>query len=181
MPQFIPLKELRDRVWPLAVEQNIATDMTAVSLPILDISNKKPCAKFMLYYAVPSASKSPRPSQITRPYAVFTLDLISGELLNVENLLPEGEPKPLIGSGVKADIFNLPVDDRRKLQNLFFSRCDEAAQVYVDKKVSPHQADRLRDLMELFESLSEPPLAQDYEKHGKAFYSWLRENAKRIA
>jgi hypothetical protein len=180
MPNFIPLKELRERIWPLAVAKNIATDMTAVSLPIPDFSSgdgEHPYqVVFLLYYAVPSDAKVRKPNQITRPYALLVLDLVSGELVRTESL--GSGSNPLVGPGVDQDVFDLPADDRRNLQNLFFARCDEAVQIHAAKKVSPGQADRLKDLLNLFGNLMEPPLAQDYETYGKPFLSWLKENAK---
>lgn len=178
MSKFISLKELRDRVWPLAAEKKVATDMTAVSLPILDYSKNMPCVKFMVYYAVPSSSPSPQPSQISRPYALFTLDLITGKLLNYEELLPDDAPKPLIGDGVSAEVLKLPKEERRNLQFFFFSRCDEIAKIFGSKELTIEQVHYIKDLLDLYETLSEPPLVQDYEVHGKAFFSWLRANVK---
>lgn len=182
MQKFIPLKELRDRVWPLAVTRNLATDMTGISLPILDFSNEisgaAPNALFMLYYAVPTESNTRKPNQITRPYALMALDLIEGKLTRVEPLRSGETSIPLIGQGVDQSVFDLSNDDRRNLQNLFFARCDETAQIYADQKASPVNKGHLTDLLDLYQNLMEPPLVQDYETYGKPFFSWLRENAK---
>lgn len=182
MSNFISLKELRERVWPLAMTKNLATDMTGVSLPILDFSgmnDKHPYQTlFMLYFAVPSTPKIHEPSQVSRPYALLVLDIVSGELVKIQTLHESDAPNPLIGYGVGQEVYGLPDDDRRKLQNLFFTRLDEVAQIYATNTVSPEQADHLKDLLDLFENLSEPPLVQDYETFGAAFFSWLREKAK---
>lgn len=179
MPEFHALKELYDRVWPLAVTKNLATDMTGVSLPILDFQHKDTShpyqVLFMLYYAVPNASDVNAAYKITRPYAWVALDLQSGELVKIYALRLETEPNPLVGPGAAKQVLDLPANDRRNLQDLFFSRCDEAARVYASGNVSPAQVEHLADLLSLFESLSEPPLRSDYEEFGKAFFAWLRE------
>jgi len=181
MPEFLLIQEVRDRVWPLAVTKNLATDMTGVSLPILDFQkNRTPHpyqVLFLLYYAVPETADPKMAHNITRPYAWVTLDLESGELVNTQTIRRAGESNPLVGPGALKEVLELPDDDRRKLQALFFSRCNEAAQVYADGNISSVQAEHLADLLSLFESLSEPPLRSDYEDFGKVFFTWLRESA----
>jgi hypothetical protein len=181
MAEFLPLEELRDRVWPLAARRNLATDMTGVSLPILDIQKDRAPhpyqVLFLLYYAVPETADPKMAHKITRPYAWLTLDLESGELVNTHIIRSETEPNPLVGPGVLPEVVELPDNDRRSLQDLFFSRCNEAAQVYAAGAVSPAQAEHLADLLSLFETLSEPPLRSDYEDFGKVFFAWLREHA----
>ncbi len=181
MKEFLPLKELRDRVWPLAVTKSLATDMTGVSLPILDFQKDRTShpyqVLFLLYYAVPDTADVRMAHKITRPYAWVTLDLRSGELVNKQTIRSEKESNPLIGPGVLKEVLALPDNDRRALQDLFFSRCDETAQIYAGESVSPAQAEHLNDLLSLFENLSEPPLHSDYENFGKTFFTWLREHA----
>jgi hypothetical protein len=178
MSEFQSLKELRERIWPLAVAKNLATDMTGISLPILDFTDKDSThpkqVVFMLYYAVPGINE---PDKITRPYALFWLDMSSGEMVKTEILRSGESPNPLIGVGVSREVFDLPNNDRRNLQDLFFSRCDEAARIYSNDKVTPEQATHLADLVRLFDLLMEPPLASDYEAFGQPFFAWLRNHS----
>lgn len=178
MPEFISLKELRGKVWPLAVARDLATDMTGISLPILDFNESDSThlyqVLFMLYYSVPEKNE---PDKITRPYALFWLDMSSGDLVKTEIIRTGDTPNPLVGAGVSSEVFNLPDNDRRNLQDLFFSRCDEAARNYSNAKVTPEQANHLADLVRLYELLSEPPLAADYEAFGQPFFTWLRKQS----
>ena len=182
MKEFIPLKQLRDRVWPAAVTHNLATDMTGVSLPILHFHTGDSAhpyqVLFLLYYAVPSAERNQQHS-ITRAYAWITFDLESGVPVNTQVIIAAGENKPLVGPGTAAEVLELPDDERRMLQNLFFSRCEEAAQAYAADSVLSDQEGRLSDLLNLYETLSEPPLRDDYEEYGRPFFSWLREQGKK--
>lgn len=182
MAEFISLKELRDRVWPLAVTKNLATDMTGVSLPILEFSTENAShpyrVNFMLYYAVPGSANAIGPDNVTGPYALVKLDLQSGELVQADVIRSVETPNPLIGPGVSKKVFELPDDDRRNLQDLFFSRCDEVARIYAGGNVSQAQIEYLVDLLGLYENLSEPPLLTEYETHGKAFFTWLRNHAE---
>lgn len=181
MKEFIPLKQLRDRVWPAAMTHNLATDMTGISLPIPRFQPGDAAhpyqVLFLLYYAVPEAEQK-QPHKITRPYAWVTLDLESGVLVHTQVIIPAGEEKPLVGPGTSAALLELPNEERRMLQNLFFSRCEEAAQAYAADSLIPDQADHLVDLLDLYETLSEHPLRDDYEKYGQPFFSWLREHMK---
>lgn len=181
MPEFISLRQLRESVWPLALTANLATDMTGVSLPILNYSKNEPAhlyqVIFLLYYSVPGIKE---PNKITRPYASFSIDLQSGELVSANVIRSSEIPNPLVGSSASTEIFKLPDDDRRSLQDLFFTRCDEAAKIYADNAASPEQASHLLDLLNLFETLIEPPLMPDYETYGKPFFSWLREQTKKV-
>jgi hypothetical protein len=185
MAQFLSLKQLRDHVWPLIAARNLATDMTGISLPIPLFQNNDAVhpyqVLFLIYYAVPDETDVRLPHQITRPYALALLDLQSGELVNTQVIRSEKESNPLIGPGSRKEVIDLSNNERRMLQELFFSRCDEAAQVYAGREVSSDKADHLSDLISLYESLSEPPLGEDYEKYGQAFFSWLRTNAKKTA
>ena len=71
--EFLPLKELYDQVWPTVMPLGFATDMTGVSLPILDFTTgdqEHPYRViFLLYYAVPDQSDFDAPHKITKPYA----------------------------------------------------------------------------------------------------------------
>jgi hypothetical protein len=179
MTQFLSLKQLRDSVWPLAVSRKLATDMTGVSLPILHFQSSSSMhpyqVRFLLYYSV--SDTNTKPPSITRSYALVDLSLYSGELVKAQAILPVDEPKSLIGESVRSDILELPANERRMLQDLFFTRCEEAAQVYASGEVSADQSTHLADLLDLYDSLSEPPLHEDYESCGQAFFSWLREHA----
>jgi len=185
MTQFLPLKQLRDRVWPLVAARNLATDMTGISLPIPHLQSDDTAHShqvlFLLYYAVPDDANIKLPHKITRPYALAALDLQTGELVNTQVIRSETESNPLIGVGVSREILELPDNERRMLQELFFSRCDEAVQLYAGGDVLPGQTEHLADLLSLYENLSEPPLREDYEKYGQAFFSWLREHAEKDA
>jgi len=185
MPKFLPLKGLRDSVWPLAVINNMATDMTGVSLPILDFSTENNLHPhqviFMLYYAVPSDAYTKAPDTVSKPYAVMTLDIQSGELLQTDVIQSDETTNPLIGPGVSQGVFDLPDDNRRNLQDLFFSRCDEVAQVYAGGNGAPPQVELLIDLLGLYENLAEPPLWTEYEFYGKAFFTWLRNHTENPA
>jgi len=180
MPNFISLRDLRDRVWPLAVKKDLATDMTGVSLPILNYPKDEAAHPyqviFLIYYSTPKINE---PNDITLPYASFSLDLQSGELVNVNIIRSNDTPKPLVGPGVSREIFDIADQDRRNLQELFFSRCDKAALIYAGESQSAGQADNMADLLRLYDALWEPPLAPDYETYGKPFFSWLREQAKK--
>jgi hypothetical protein len=182
MAEFISLEELRDRVWPLALAKHLATDMTGISLPILTIIKENPShpyqVVFLLYYAVPNDTDIAAPPKITRAYAWITLDLQSGEFVTAEIIGSENDPRPLIGPGTRKEVFELSDTDRSNLQDLFFSRCNEAAQIYASGNVLPAQTEHLADLVNLYDYLSEPPLKKDYENIGKTFFSWLRANGK---
>ncbi|HNC32179.1 MAG TPA: hypothetical protein PKX08_19345 [Cyclobacteriaceae bacterium] len=175
------LRRLRERVWPLAIKKNLATDMTGVSLPILNYPINETLhphqVTFLLYYSVPEIKK---PNKITKPYTSFSFDLQSGDLVSVDVIRSREALTPLVGFSASTEIFELPDDDRRNLQNLFFTRCDEIAQIYAGKTVSTAQAAHLLDLLNLFETFIEPPLASDYETYGKPFFSWLRAQTKNI-
>jgi hypothetical protein len=185
MTQFLPLKQLRTRVWPLAAARNLATDMSGISLPIPHLQSDDTAQPhqvlFLLYYAVPDDANIKLPHKITRPYALAALDVQTGELVSTQVIRSEKESNPLIGAGVRREIHELPDNERRMLQELFFSRCDEAVQLYMSGDVSSEHAEHLADLSNLYANLSEPPLREDYEKYGQAFFSWLREHAKKDA
>lgn len=185
MTEFISLEELHDRIWPLASVRHLATDMTGVSFPILDFNKENPSHPyqviFLLYYALPDDVDIQAPPNITRAYAWFALDLQSGELVSAETIGFKNDPHPLIGPGTRKEVFELPDTDRRNLQDLFFSRCNETAKIYASGKVLPTQVEHLADLVNLYDHLSEPPLQADYENIGKTFFSWLRMNAKSVA
>ncbi len=183
MPKFISLRKLRDSVWPLCVTRNLVTDMTGVSLPILDFLNKDVAhpyrAMFLLYYAVPDKKDPSAPDRVTLPYTLVLMDMQTGELLDAKAIRSGQESHPLVGPGVRDDVHQLADQDRRNMQDLFFGRYDQAAQIYPSKKITPENAILLGDLLDLFEILSEPPLSSDYDTHGKEFLTWLRTNSNR--
>ena len=179
--EFLPLKELYDWVWPTVMPLGFATDMTGVSLPILDFASddhEHPFGViFLLYYAVPDQADFNAPPKITKPYAIAVFDLSSGELIKTEGIISPDDPNPLVGSGTSAEVQNLSQKERRDLQNLFFSRCDEAAHAYATSDISGEQIAHLKDLHQLFDFLHEPPLKADYEYYGEAFFSWLSKHS----
>lgn len=179
--EFLPLKELHDQVWPTVVPLGFATDMTGVSLPILDFAIEDQAHPFrvifLLYYAVPDQSDFNAPHNITKPYAIAIFDLSTGELIKAENIISPDDPSPLIGLGADAEVQNLSLEERRDLQNLLFSRYDEAARMYANSDISGEQKAHLKDLQQLFDYLHEPPLKVDYEYFGEAFFSWLSKYA----
>jgi hypothetical protein len=178
MPDFIPLEELRRRVWPLALVKHLATDATGISLPILDYEKGNTShpyqVVFLLYYAVTNMEKKEAPANISRAYAWITLDMQTGGFIDSGNLITENEPKPLIGPGVRQEVQELSDEDRRNLQDLFFSRCNEVARIYASGNILTKHMEYLTDLIGLYEYLMEPPLKPDYENVGKKFFSWLR-------
>ena len=178
--EFLPLKELYDQVWPTVMPLGFATDMTGVSLPILDFTTgdqEHPYRViFLLYYAVPDQSDFDAPHKITKPYARVVFDILSGELIKTDQIRSSDEPNPLIGPGASTEVQDLSQKERRDLQNLFFSRYDEAAHVYANGDISGEQKTHLIDLQQLFDCLHEPPLEADYEYYGEPFFSWLSKH-----
>ncbi len=183
MPRFIPLQNLRDRVWSLAVRQRLATDMTGVSLPILDFTPGPPAHPyrviFLLYYAVPTGNDPAAPSEITRAYAQMVLDLGSSEVVEVKSLHPPDQPNPLKGKGVSDEVLQMSAEERSTMQYLFFNLYDHVAKIYAGDEATSKHAEIISDFLNLFPRLLEPPLVPDYEMVGQSFLTWLRNWAER--
>ncbi len=185
MLNFVHLYDLRREIWPLSVTQNLATDMTGVSLPILFLDNHNPShpyqAIFLLYYSVPDGSDTQSSNRISSPYALIRMDMQTGDLIEAKALKSEEDSNPLIGLSARPEVIALPNKERSSLQEMLFSRLDEAAFWYFNKSIQIEKADHLVDVLKLFEYFMEPPLRQDYEFFGVDFLTWLRTKTGEVS
>lgn len=185
MLNFVRLWDLHRKIWPLSVTQNLATDMTGVSLPILFLDNNNPAhpyqAIFLLYYSVPDGSDTQSPNRISSPYALIRMDMLIGDLIESKALKSEEDSNPLIGLSARPEVIALPYKERSSLQKMLFSRLDEAAIYYFNRLIQIEQADHLVDLLKLLDYFMEPPLRQDYEFFGVDFLTWLRTKTGEVS
>ncbi len=104
------------------------------------------------------------------------MDMQTGDLIKAKAIKSEEDSNPLIGLSARPEVIALPNKERSSLQEMLFSRLDEAAIYYFNKSFQIEQVNHLVDLAKLLDYFMEPPLRQDYESFGIDFLNWLRTN-----
>lgn len=180
MAEFMPLQVLYNKSQSMAITEKIATKMTGFSLPMPQLNSEDVhpyCVSFLLYFTVPNMLDVEAYPHMTRAYAQITLDLHTGERVDVKELKVEGDLAEDIGLSVNEKLTNLPKMRRRELRAIFFQLCDEAVYAYMSTNIAPGHSERLVDLLKLYQLLAEPPLWNLYQSIGKAFFTWLEQYA----